>query len=329
ALRQVLDLLRHGAGDVHEAEHDGIARRQRLLHEVVVAQVEVVEERYVVESPLQPVELVPDLARAIERCGWLAERFELLAQRLHLPLDRPGEGDAPGVCALQRLEHVQACRDADLRVATLLVAERLGFLELLLHEVGQLEILEYEIEELLARQLEDEVVHSFARVAGPAPAARAAARRRPLDAIAGHELLVTGQHAPLVPARAVAKHRLRNVLARDADLVAAIGVGDAPSVHRVGDRFLDVTAEAAHETLPVDGALVAALLAAIDDEEGHPGVSWPYRDLRTLRYHSDKSFTCFSVYPCSVMRRTKSRCFFWSSEEALGLNEITGSRRSE
>ena len=40
------------------------------------------------------------------------------------------------------------------------------------------------------------------------------------------------------------------------------------------------------------------------------------------------NLTCFSVYPCSVILPTKSLCFFFSSEEALGLKEITGSKSS-
>src|SRR5690606_12476724 len=168
----------------------------------------------------------------------------------------------------ERLHDVQPGRDADVRVAALLVTEGLRLLELLLDQVRQFEILEHEVEELLAGYLEGEIVQTLAGVAGLATATALPAHRA-FYPVAGDELPVAGQDAPLPAAAAVPEDGLRDVFPGNADLIPAIGVGDAPFVDSVGDGFLDVLPEAAQETLPVDGALVAAFFPAVDDQERH------------------------------------------------------------
>ncbi len=58
AFREILDVLRHRTRYIHQAEHHGAGRRRWLLDHIVVAQVEVIEKRNLVQAPLSPFELV-------------------------------------------------------------------------------------------------------------------------------------------------------------------------------------------------------------------------------------------------------------------------------
>ena len=82
-----------------------------------------------------------------------------------------GHGDAAADGLLQGAHHMQAGRVAlaDEAGAHLLDLGHRG--ELLLHQVGQLQVLEEEVHELFLRQLEDEVVHALAVLASRLAAA--------------------------------------------------------------------------------------------------------------------------------------------------------------
>jgi hypothetical protein len=227
--------------------------------------------------------------------------------------------------------------------------------ELGFHEVGQRHVLEEEIEELLAREAEAECVLAFAVVGGAAPLAAAA--RGALDLVAGDVLLVSRQDHLAPAAGAVLEDRFVQVARWDRDARVAVGFGDLAAGDRARHRLADLRAVALEEALRVDRALVARVLASVDDVRHttarlakHPiaallnGSCLTLRavavrmtdccsrpghdDLRTRRYHSTSRRTCFGVYPFATMRSTKFWCFFCSSAEALALNEITGSRSS-
>ena len=173
---------------------------------------------------------------------------------------------------LQRLFDVEPGRNADARVTALDEAHGFGIAQLFLDQVRKLEVLEHEVEILFLRELEDEVVAPLPLVAGfAAPAAPAA--RGPLDPIAGNELLVTGKHPFLAAATAVAEYGLGHVATRNADVLSAVGIGNAALADRVGYRFLDVFAVTVEKPAPVDRALVAAVRAPVDDQEGHVAAS--------------------------------------------------------
>src|SRR5690606_22840526 len=89
------------------------------------------------------------------------------------------------------------------------------------------------------------------------------------NAVAADELAIPRQDAALAAAGTVPEDGFRYVLAGNANLVAAVGVGNAALVDGVGNRLANVLAETAYEPLPVDGAFVAALLTAVNDEERH------------------------------------------------------------
>src|SRR5690606_27524910 len=99
------------------------------------------------------------------RAGAILQAFEFFPQRIHTPFGCSRQRYAARVRIAQRLNDVQPCRYADIRIAALLVTEGLRVLELLLDQVREREILEHEIEELLAGKLEGEIVHPFAGVA--------------------------------------------------------------------------------------------------------------------------------------------------------------------
>src|SRR3989344_4758196 len=76
-----------------------------------------------------------------------------------------------------------------------------------LDQVGQLQVLEHEVEKFLLGDLKDEVIHAFAAVAGLACALPTAATLRPWNALAGDKLLVAGVDDGLASAAAVVKYR--------------------------------------------------------------------------------------------------------------------------
>ena len=167
-------------------------------------------------------------------------------------------------------------------------------------------MLEKNVEELLARELEGEVVLVRAVPAGLVAAATAAGITT-LKFIAGMILVVAREHVAPDAAATVTELRLGDILGGNADLFAAVDVGDAPLADRLLHRLADLAPEAADEAAAVDGALVPAVIAPVDDADSCHIVlflSWGMKrsgpaaaqdDLRTRRYHSESSLTCFSV----------------------------------
>src|SRR5690606_39740527 len=94
--------------------------------------------------------------------------------------------------------------------------------------------LEHEIEEFLLGDLEDEVIHAFASVAGLPGTTTSAASLWAGDTLAGDELLVAGVNDGLPPAAAVVKHRLVDIASGNADLLAMLHIGDGAA----SDGFL-------------------------------------------------------------------------------------------
>jgi hypothetical protein len=71
-------------------------------------------------------------------------------------------------------------------------------------------------------------------------------------------------------ALAVMKHRLGDVLDRNGHLATLLDVHDLPAGHRLRHRLPDLLAVSLDEALLVDGTLVAAVFAPIDDRSHKP-----------------------------------------------------------
>jgi hypothetical protein len=158
--------------------------------------------------------------------------------------------------------------------------------------VGQGQVFEEDLHELFLAQRKDEVVLAFAAVAGLALAAAttALAALGPFDAVAAHEILVARVHHFAHTAAAVAEDGFAEVLLRDVDVFAALDVADAAAVDGALDRLADLLLVAAQKTLAIADGLVLARQPAIDDVLHEAQL-----DLRTRRYHSHSSRTCFCV----------------------------------
>jgi hypothetical protein len=133
-------------------------------------------------------------------------------------------------------------------------------------EIGELEIVEEDLHELLARQREDEFVFAAALAALVSPAAAARAVR-PRNSVAGDVLAIARQHEFAIAAAAEAERRLGDVLLRHPDLAAALHIGQAPLAHHLLDRGLDLRLVPAQESLAIDGALAASVGPSVDELE--------------------------------------------------------------
>ena len=92
-----------------------------------------------------------------------------------------------------------------------------------------------------------------------------ATTRRAWNGVAGYKLLVTGMNNGTTTATATAEDRLGDILAGNTDLFTTVDVGYGTLVDGVCNRLLDVLAIAAQETLAVDGTLILAVQATINN----------------------------------------------------------------
>ena len=163
------------------------------------------------------------------------QRLELEDPHTHLA-DLPVAWPPQGQPAAERVPHSAPDIEVGGRPGDGLAGPpRLGHLGLLqrpLDEVRQLEILEEDLQELVARQHEGEAVLSLAiRHALPSPAP-AGAFPRLLDVVARTEGLVAGQHVLATTAMGrVVEGRFADAVGRHGDIAAAIDLGDAPLAH--------------------------------------------------------------------------------------------------
>jgi hypothetical protein len=165
-----------------------------------------------------------------------------------------------------------------------------------LRHLRQFEVVEEQVEELLARQDEAELVLARAVRAALAAAAAPAARRAG-DLVARAVLLVARQHVVADAAVAVVEGRLADAVQRDRHLASRVGAADAPLGRGVAHRVLHQRLGAAQEALAVREAAAARVEAAIEDlhsrlsREG----SGPQPACLTRMYHSTSRRTWRSV----------------------------------
>jgi hypothetical protein len=342
ALGQVLAHLIHGSGHVHDAEHHGLAGGLRLLGEGLIAQIEGVDERQRGDARLEPV----DLLAQRDDAGSVSKHAGARAAPISSPVRGCARDGAPSAVRRAMAPLSERTTSMLLGAPTRGVAgadalELGGAHELVAHQIRQFQVVEQQVEELFARQLEDEVVLALAALAAGPVRSR---RRRPLRAlhpVTGLELLVAGMDMSRVPPDHGGTPARRCPWTGYRPF-AAVDVGDAAPVDGIGHGPLELRLVALQEALPIDGALVLGVDATVD-EMGHKGLfvalvalrfsglesrelgcrsdisrqgpegagrnrqpgttrhrprsalDMLYCDLRTRRYHSDSSRTCFGV----------------------------------
>ena len=150
-------MLRHGAGHVHQAEHDRLGHRLGLSLEAAVADVDRIDVRDAPELGLERLDLRPQ-----RRAALLVAIIDLALELL----DRLGRAVGAALPARHRDPHGAPDRDIGGRsgdgVTGAADAAMLGLGEPPLGEVGQLEIVEEQIEKFLTRQDEAERVLAVA-----------------------------------------------------------------------------------------------------------------------------------------------------------------------
>ncbi len=194
-----------------------------------------------------------------------AERRDLVAQLLQFLGLRPLQRDAARQAVAHRAQQREVGRRAGDRIAGAMPAHALGVHHPALREIGQFQVFQEQIDELVARQGEAEIVLPVAvRAAFRAAAARAALRAR--DRVALDVLLVAGQQVVAhAAAGAAVERRFVHALRGQRDLARLVGVLDAAAgrafVHRLADQRLGTP----HEPLPVGEVLAAGVETAVDD----------------------------------------------------------------
>ena len=204
---------------------------------------------------------------------------------------RPPQRDAPR----QRAAHGPADRDVGGRagrgIAGALDALALGLRELALGEIRQFEIVEEQIDELVAGEHEAERVLAVA-FARAAVLARRPGRTRKIVAL--DELLVPGQHHVARSAFA-AETRLVHAVERDSDFAALQDILDVPVLRGLLDGALNQGLGPTQEPLPVLKTLAARIQPPVNDVHGihcsHP----PQPACFTRMYHSTSRRTWRSV----------------------------------
>src|SRR5258708_9278371 len=366
ALRKILALFVHRAGYVHQAEHHRLTRRLRLLHAIHVTQIERIDKRNAPDASAQMVNFFLehlDLFATVGRIG--LHHLELLFEFVEFVDERRAERNAPAERAAQRAHDVDVVRRAfggPARTDALPCRhrEQMGF-----DEPGQFEIVEEVLHELVAAQLEHEVVLPFAFVAGAVSAAAPTSAAWARNLVTANVIRVAGVHHFALAAGAVPERWLGNVVARNGDALRVLDIFNATVAYRFGYGATNVVLYATQKAFAICNALVLASQPAVDDLVKHirsPAPVFQVRetqvahatscpcglrlarcprrsaaravrlpthdDLRTRRYQSHRSRTCFGVYPFATIRLTKSSCLRCSSADPFALNEMTGKSSS-
>src|SRR6266851_3098690 len=263
-LGEVLHRLGHRSRYVHQAEHDRFRVGPRHAVEAPIADIDRVDIGNDLAAPLANLELAGKPLRFLFLAAG-ARLFELLAQGLELGEFGASQRNAARHAVAHRARDAEVGWAAGDRVAGALEIDGSRILEALFDEVGQFEVLEEHIEEIVLRQRELERVLAAAvraafRTAAPLPAGR------PRDLVAANIFLVAGNDVIGAAGAAVMmKDRLGDPARRDRNLLAVIDIGDLALAQRLLDGRFDLDAGAREEPLSVAEALAFRVGPAIDD----------------------------------------------------------------
>ncbi len=217
--------------------------------------------------------LCSSLAAHCRHLGVVNRRFRLGGRQLGLELVDLGlrgatQGNAPAEALAHGAGMVEAGGRAVHAEAGARHLGRLHVLQLDLDQVGQLEVVEEQVEELFLGEREGELVLAFAVVDALA-AATAAAALRLGDLVADLVFLVAGQHVVARAGVAAEREgRLAQALGADGDLLGAFGLRDLARLQRVLDGLADLGLGTAQKALAVAEALGFRIETPIDDLHG-------------------------------------------------------------
>ena len=302
ALGQILLALAHRGGDVHQAEHHRVGVRLRAFLEIGVAQVERVDigDRTLAAQRLLDLGVEPDQAGPLFR-GLLGDGFkleDLLLQGVYFRIPGAPKRQAPPEGVLHRAPDAETGGRAGDGIARAARLVGVDLLQAALDQVGKLEVLEEDIEELVARQHEQELVFALALVTSKL-AALACGRpgARFLDPVTSAVVAVAGEH-PLAPpdVSGAVESGFTDAVGRDADLLAIVDIGDAAAADRFIHRPLDVFPDPLDEPPPVAEALALRVQAPVDEIGHRPRRLLSAQPaLLTRMYHSTSRRTWRSV----------------------------------
>jgi len=269
ALGQVLALLIHGARHIHQAEHDRLAGRLRLLDAVNVTQVEGIKERDAPYAPAQMVDFLfqpADFLAAIFRIP--LERLQLLFQLLQLGDQRRSECDAPPQRAAQGTNDVDVSGRAlarELAKPARTLFQLSTTVRCVLTRCGSSRSSKKYCVNSSRLSSKDEVVFTLAFVARRTAAAATPSAAQARDLVTPDVFLIARvDHFP--PATGpVPEHRFGDILARNGNALRVFDLANAALAHGLRHGAANMLPMAAQEALSVGDALVLASQSAIDD----------------------------------------------------------------
>src|SRR5205823_14304111 len=261
ALGEILHMLGHRTRDVHQAEHDGLRHRLRHRLETPVADVDRIDERNAAYLGLQGFDLGHEFGAARLVAAILKLRLER-RQRLR---PRPPQRDATRQGATYRSADGNVGGRAGRRVARTANALAFDLGQLSLGEIGQFQVVQEQVNKLVATENEAERIFT---VALACTGALATARVRPRENIAFDELLVSRQHH-VARAALATKLRLVHGIDGDADLAAFQDILDVPVLRRFLHRPLNQRLRATQKALAILETLATRIQAPVDNVNGH------------------------------------------------------------
>src|SRR6185436_20167471 len=176
-----------------------------------------------------------------------------------------------------------------------------------LGKIGQFQIVQEQVDKLVAAENEAERIFAVA-LARTSPLA--AARVRSRKDIAFDELLVSGQHH-VARAALTAKARLIHAIDRDTDLAAFQDILDVPVLRRFLHRPLNQRLGPTQKALAILQTLATRIQAPVDDVNGHVFIrlSLPVLRACTTRPACGPAARCSRARPCARQSRHASSRF--------------------
>jgi hypothetical protein len=138
--------------------------------------------------------------------------------------------------------------------------------QLPLGQVGELHLVEKQVQEFLLIDLEDELIHAFAGVARFAGAGATTPALGALEAVANGVFLVPGENMGIASAGAVVKGGLASIPRGDGDFLALVAVEDSAAAQFFTHGLLYLRPVAPQEPLSVYSAFLLRVFAPIDQE---------------------------------------------------------------
>ena len=261
ALGQVLHVLRHRAGNVHQTEHHGL--RHRLWHgfETAIPDIDRIDVGNPAGLCLEGLELGDQFSAAC----FVALR-KLRFQLLNRCQPRPPQRDATRQRAARGAADRNIRRRAGSRITGPLDAFTLRFGQFPLGEVRQLQVVEEQVDEFVPAQHEPKRIFAvaFARIARLAAAFFAGTRQD----VTFDELLVSRKHH-VARAALAAKARLIHAVERNADLSALQHILDVAVLRRFLDRTSNKRFGTTQEPLTILKTLAARIEPPVNDVHDH------------------------------------------------------------